>query len=637
MHRFLQGLQESPLLFDGAIGTEFYRRGIYLTNNFEELNLSRPHLVLSIHNEYVRAGAQVLTTNSYGASRYRLERFGLGEKVRDINLAAARLAREAAGEPIWVAGSIGPVGLEPARLLGPEQGSVRDALREQMQALLDGGADVLLFETLTHLVEMQLALGVAREAFPHVPRVAMMRFEPNQRLLDGSEPEAVAAALAQWSADVLGANCGEGPELVFAVARRMLGHDRPVIAQPNAGSPEQVEGRSVYVGNPEHFGVYGRRMLKAGIRIVGGCCGTTPAHIHSMRGAVRMMGGRSHALRVESVAATVRETGASVADRLERVPPEQRSELAAKMAAGKFVVSVEVNPPLGLDPTPCIEAARLLKAAGVDVVNTADGPRASVRMENLTAAVLMQREAGMEVLLHVCCRDRNLLALQAHVLGAHAFGVRNLVVITGDPPKVGDYPDATAVYDLDSIELLQWVEGFNHGIDPTGKQLDDVTRFHVATGAEPAALDYDREIRRLERKAAAGADFVMTQPVFDPRIMERFLDDIAHLHLPLLMGVWPLASYRNAEFLHDNVPGMSIPEEVRRRMKGAGSGPKARAEGVKIAQEALVALRPRIQGAYIMPPFERYEMAIQVLECLGEDWKKWTGMKSADTTVDGPR
>lgn len=621
MHRFLEILREGPVLMDGAIGTEFYRRGVYLTNNFEELNLSRPHLVKSVHSEYVKSGAQVVTTNSYGASRLRLDPHGLAEKAREINLAGARLAREAAGESVWVAGSIGPTGMEPARILGVGAELLREVLGEQMDALVEGGVDLFLFETFSSLPEMNVALTVARERHPEIPRLASMRFEPNQLLADGSRPEDVAEALVRWEADVIGANCGEGPQLVFDVAQRMLHRGRPVLAQPNAGSPEMLEGRSVYVGNPEFFGVYGRRMLKAGISCVGGCCGTTPGHIHSMRGAVRMMGGGHRALRrpgAETV--TVKQEDIAGEGR-PRAKPAERSEFARRMAAGKFVVSVEVNPPMGLDPTKCVEAARALQAAGVDVVNTADGPRASVRMNNLATALEIQRQVGIEVLLHICCRDRNLLALQADLLGAHVLGVRNLVIITGDPPKVGDYRDATAVYDLDSIELIKWVDGFNHGIDPTGKPVEEITRFHVGTGAEPGALDYDRELRRLERKVANGADFVMTQPVYDPRVMERFLDDTAHLDIPILLGLLPLASHRNAEFLHENVPGMQIPDEIQARMKAAGGGESGRNEGVSIAQEALLALRDRVQGAYIMPPFGRYQAAIEVLDCLGADWK----------------
>ncbi|RKZ06105.1 bifunctional homocysteine S-methyltransferase/methylenetetrahydrofolate reductase, partial [bacterium] len=417
MHRLLKVLAEGPLLFDGAIGTEFYRRGVYLTNNFEELNRSQPHLVRSVHEEYIKSGAQVITTNSYGANRIRLERFGLAEHSTEFNLAAARIAREAAGELIWVAGSVGPSGAEGARILGPGAQEVREIFAEQIDALVEGGVDLILLETFMHLVEIRLVLEVVKERHPELPVVASMRFEPDRKLADGSEPEAVAAALADWGADILGANCGEGPELVFNVARRMLEAGRPVLAEPNAGTPEVVEGRSVYVGNPEFFGVYGRRMLKAGIRAVGGCCGTTPAHIHSMRGAVRMLGGGSSWQRTEVVHAGVTEAETETVDRAPRKPVEERSALAQKMAAGKFVVSVEVNPPLGLDPAPAVKAARYLVDNGIDVVNTADGPRASVRMNNLAAALAMQ-QAGIEVLLHICCRDRNLLALQGDLLGA---------------------------------------------------------------------------------------------------------------------------------------------------------------------------------------------------------------------------
>ena len=620
MHRFLEILRDGPVLFDGAIGTEFYRRGVYLTTNFEELNLSRAHLVRSVHAEYVKSGAQVVTTNSYGAHPLRLQRSGLGDQAREIALRAAEIARDAAGETVWVAGSIGPSGAEGARILGPGAVEVREGFRLMMDALIEGGADLLLIETFTHLSEMQLALSVAKQAHPDVPVIATMRFEPNQRLLDGSEPETVAEALLEWGADVIGANCGEGPDLVFHVTRRMLTEGRLVIAQPNAGAPETIEGRSVYVGNPEFFGVYGKRMLKAGIRAVGGCCGTTPNHIHSMRGAVRMMGGARSVQRV--TAETQARVIEAAHERAVRPAPAERSEFARRITAGKFVVSVEVNPPLGLDPAPCVEAARALKAAGVDVINTADGPRASVRMNNLSCAVRVQQETGMEVLLHMCTRDRNLLALQADLLGAHVLGIRNLVVITGDPPKMGDYPDATAVYDLDSIDFLKWIDGYNHGVDPTGRAIDAPTHFHVATGAEPGALDYDRELRRLERKIANGADLVMTQPVYDPRVMERFLADVAHLRVPVLVGLLPLASHRNAEFLHENVPGMNIPDEVRARMKSAGTGDGGRAEGIRIAQETLLALRDQVQGAYVMPPFGRYQMAIELLECLGEDWKQ---------------
>lgn len=609
MKTFLETMRERPVLFDGAVGTELYRRGVFLTHNFEELSLTRPALVKDVHRDYLKAGAEVITTNTYGANISRLAPFGLEKQIIEINRAAAELAREAAGRTAWVAGSLGPSGLPATSLMGSQAGSFKDAVRDQIEALRSGGADFLLIETFGQLNEVALIVEVARRVASKLPIVVTMRFEPNEKLPDGSEPEAVASALVEMGADVIGANCGEGPGLVFRVAQRMLAAGPPVLAQPNAGSPEELEGRTIYVSNPEYFGVYGRRMLKAGIQAVGGCCGTTPDHIRRMRGAIRMLG---HAeVKLE-------ERGESHEDlRTERAPISERSQFAQKMSRGDFVVSVEVNPPNGLDPTPALDAAEMLQESGIDVINIADGPRASVRMSNLAQAVRVQEKLGLEVLLHICCRDRNLLGLQSDLLGAHVLGIRNLVIITGDPPKMGDYPDASAVYDLDSIGLLEIVDGYNHGVDPSGKVMGEPTKFWVATGAEPGALDYEREMRRLERKVKAGADFIMTQPVYDPETIDRFLGDATELGVPILLGLLPLASWRNAEFLNAEVPGMTVPQEARDRMKAAGKGDSARAEGVRIAQEALLAARDRLQGVYIMPPLGHYEMAPQILQVLG--------------------
>jgi homocysteine S-methyltransferase len=502
-------------------------------------------------------------------------------------------------------------------MVGSQAREVKDAFSEQIETLLEGGVDMILLETFSSLTEARLALETAVKSAKGVPVLASMRFESNETLPDGSTPELVAEVLRNSGADIVGANCGEGPDLVFRVARRMLSAGVPVLAQPNVGTPEEVDGRTFYVANPEYFSVYVRRMLKAGIKLVGGCCGTTPEHIRSMKGAVRMM--TTQVLHTQRAY----RPGAVGPKKRERVPVSEMSLLAQKMTAGKFVVSVEVNPPRRLDPRGVLAAAKALRDGGADVINISDGPRATLRMSNIAEALLIQRELGMETILHVCTRDRNLLGLQADQLGNHVLGIRNLVVITGDPPKLGDCPNATAVYDVDSIGLLRIIDGYNHGIDLSGREMDEPTRFWVATGAEPAALNYDREIQRLEQKIEAGADFVMTQPVYDPRTVEKFLEDIAHLRVPVLLGLLPLASYRNAEFLHNEVPGMRIPDEMRQRMKSAGSGDAARAEGVKISQEALLAVRDRIQGAYIMPPFGRYEMALQIMEALGDEWKRW--------------
>jgi homocysteine S-methyltransferase len=391
----------------------------------------------------------------------------------------------------------------------------------------------------------------------------------------------------------------------------------PVIASPNAGLPSRIDERTIYVSTPEYFGVYAQRMFRVGVRLMGGCCGTTPEHIRRIAASARMMAGFAGALEPADEDEPVRggdRVQRALPGELQSTPFEQRSELAAKIGRRKFVVSVEVSPPAGLDVSRAIAAAKSLKEGGVDVVNIADGARAQARMSNLALAVRIKRDAGVEAILHVCGRDRNLLATLAHLLGAHDLGVRNLVIITGDPPKMGDYPDATAVYDLDSVGILKLAARLNHGIDPGGKPLANTTGFVLATGAEPAALNYVREIERLKEKKLAGAELVMTQPVYSAEVLERFLDDIGPLNLPVLVGLLPLASYRNAEFLHNEVPGMQVPESVRERMRKAGSGPAARKEGVAIAREMLALVRHRVAGAYVMPPLERYELALEVVD-----------------------
>ncbi|MBV9949592.1 MAG: bifunctional homocysteine S-methyltransferase/methylenetetrahydrofolate reductase, partial [Myxococcales bacterium] len=429
--------------------------------------------------------------------------------------------------------------------------------------------------------------------------------------------EEVARLAREWGAQVVGVNCSDGPMSVLAAVEKMVPVGLPVLAAPNAGLPRRVDERMVYVSTPEYFGIYARRMVRVGVRLVGGCCGTTPEHIKRIAAAARMAGGVAAEVRGETEPpprpTEVRE-GAAVVGAQQPPPFAERSALAAKIARKRFVVSVEVNPPVGLDPSRAVAAARMLAGAGIDVVNIADGARAQARMSNLALAVRVQREAGLEVIVHVCGRDRNLLGTLGHLLGAHDLGIRNLVVITGDPPKMGDFPDATAVYDLDSIGILKLATRLNHGVDPGGKPLGATTSFVLATGAEPAALNYEREISRLRQKKAAGAEFVMTQPVYDPLVLERFLEDCAPLGLPVLVGLLPLASYRNAEFLHNEVPGMQVPEAVRERMRKAGTGAQARKEGVAIAREMLSRVRDRVAGAYIMPPLERHELALEVVD-----------------------
>lgn len=604
--RFLDLIERGPVVFDGAMGTLLYARGVFINRNFDELNLSRPDLVEKIHRDYLDAGAHVLTTNTFGANAVKLSRHGIEDRVAAINAAGVKVARAVARDRALVAGSIGPTGLIPDIFDPTQMEHLREVFAAQAAALIEAGVDLLLIETFRHTVEMQIALTAARAA-TDLPIAATMAFDEEGQTADGLGPERVAALLVRWGADVIGANCGVGPSGVEDVVTRMLGTGRAVLAQPNAGHPRRLEGRVLYMATPEYLGEYAKRYLQAGVRLVGGCCGTTPDHIRQVAAEVRMAsGGRVRILVPQSGA--VEEEAVS--------PPAlaERSELGRALASG-FVVSVEIDPPSGTDPTRALEGARALAGAGVRFVNIADGPRATARMSALAMAHLL-REAGVEPIVHVTCRDRNLLGIQADLLGAWATGIRNLLVVTGDPSKLGDYPMATTVYDLDSVGLLRLVSALNRGLEPSGRRMKGATAFVKGCGVEPGARDLGREVDRLLRKVEAGAEFVMTQPVFDPEVMDRFLDRVRDLGVPLLMGILPLASYRNAEFLHHEVPGMTIPEPTRERMKRAGHGPAAREEGVQIAREVLLAFRDRVRGVYVMPPFDRYDTALAVIEGL---------------------
>lgn len=633
----LDAIHSGVVTVDGGMGTQLYERGVLFNVNYEELVVSRPEIVLRIHEDYVRAGAQLIETNTFGANRVRLARHGLDDRVRELNLAAVHLARKAAGERAWVGGAIGPTGLVFAGFTDEERERVRSAFREQAEALAEGGADAILLETMRQPEEIELAIeGVRLALGKSLPLIAQVSVDEGLTMADGTPIAVMGARLKALECDVIGINCSDGPQVVLAAAELLLPLGLPVSAVPNAGLPRRVDDRFIYVSTPEYFGVFARRLCKIGVRMIGGCCGTTPDHVRRIAAAARMEGS---AAASSAVSEAVGELGAplwtgtgSDADaaledlavdsgsrstsvsgvNVTIVPRDEKSPFAAKLGK-KFLISVEVNPPQGLDPSGALRAARMLIDGGVDVINIADGARAQARMSNLALAVRL-KEQGIETLLHVCGRDRNLLGQVAHLLGAHELGIRNLVIITGDPPKIGDFPDATAVYDLDSIGILRLVSRLNKGIDPGGKPLGAATSFFCATGAEPAALNYPRELERLRQKKRGGAELVMTQPVYDPAVLDRFLADIAPLGLPVLIGILPLASHRNAEFLHNEVPGMQIPSDVRARMKSAGSGPDARREGVRIAREMLLAVRSRVAGAYVMPPLGRYEMALEVID-----------------------
>ncbi len=626
MSTLLEALSKGPLVVDGAMGSQLFERGILHNACLEELCVSKPEVILKVHEDYVRAGAQVLETNTFGANAMRLEKYGLSTKVKELNEAAVKVAREAAGAKAFVVGAIGPSGYFLGEALPDDVAKVRGALEEQARVLVGSGVDGILVETFRQTNELRIAIESAvAAAGGKIPVIASASVDERSRMADGTSSAEIARLMREWGASVIGVNCCDGPMNVLEAITPMLELGMPVWAVPNAGLPRRVDERLVYVSTSEYFGVYARRMFKLGVKLVGGCCGTTPDHVRRIAAAARMAGAAERGATATSgdsdaVIRANESFEAWSADPPDAVgkakcePFAARSDLAAKIARGQFVVSVEVNPPVGLDLSKALGAAKMLKAGGVDVINIADGARAQARMGNLAMATRVQDQCGMETILHVCGRDRNLLGTLAHLLAAQELGVKNLVIVTGDPPKMGDFPDASAVYDLDSIGILKLAARLNHGIDPGGKPLGGATRFVLATGAEPAALNYERELSRLEQKKKAGAEIVMTQPVYDPKVLEKFLEDIAPLELPVLVGLLPLASYRNAEFLHNEVPGMQVPESVRERMKKAGTGAQARKEGVAIAREMLAAVRSRVAGAYIMPPLERYELALEVVD-----------------------
>lgn len=609
---FRDQLSRRVLVADGAMGTMLYSRGVFINRCFDELNLSQPDTVRQIHQEYVKAGAEILETNTFGASRPRLGAFGVAEKLREINLAGVRLAREAAKDGPFVAGAVGPLGvrIEP---LGPTSfAEARAAFREQIDALLEAGVDLLILETFGNLDELREAVTAARDAAGNsIVVVAHVTIDDFGHLPGGTDPETFTRVMDAWPVDVIGLNCSVGPKATLETIERMMQvSSKPMSAMPNAGLPMRIEGRNMYLCSPEYMSQYARRLLWAGVKIIGGCCGTTPEHIKLIRSETRSLQPLQKKLAI-----TVEEPQAK-AHALEPVPVAGKSKLGAKLAEGKFVAFVEILPPRGIDATREIDGARRCAEHGIDCINVPDGPRASARMSAQVTCQLIQQQAGIEAVNHFCCRDRNILGIQSELLGTHTVGVRNLICITGDPPRMGAYPDATAVFDVDAIGLVNIVRNLNHGLDIGGNPMGSQTALLIGVGANPGALNMDEEIRRFEWKVEAGAEYVVTQPVFDLDDLEKFLRRIEHVKIPVICGIWPLTSYRNAEFMVNELR-VPVPEEFMGRMRCVDNAEKAREEGVAIAREMVTRVRPLVQGVQLSAPFGRYQMALDVAEAIG--------------------
>jgi methionine synthase I (cobalamin-dependent)/5,10-methylenetetrahydrofolate reductase len=613
---FRKKLDAGIVVADGAMGTMLYGKGIFINRCFDELNLSAPQLVKEVHQEYLKAGAEVLETNTFGSTRLHLSAFGFAEKLKAINEAGVRLAREAAGDKAYVAGAMGPLGaqIEP---LGPLSfAEARDIFREQAAILVGAGVDLLILETFFELNELREAIYAVREAAgEEMVIVAQVTVDDDGNLRDGTSLETYTARLNEWPVDVIGVNCSAGPKVVLETIERMaLLSTKPLSAMPNAGLPSNVEGRNIYLCSPEYLAQYSRRFIQAGVRLVGGCCGTTPEHIKLIRSEARSLQPvRRH---VPGTAAVIEEAKAAV-KKLDKVPLDGKSQLGAKLAAGKFVAFVEILPPRGVDASKEIAGARLCREHGIDCINVPDGPRASARLSAQVTCHLIQQQAGIEAVLHFCCRDRNILSIQSELLGAHTMGVRNLICITGDPPRMGTYPDASAVFDVDAIGLTNIVNNLNQGLDIGGNPIGSQTALAIGVGANPGAVNPDEELRRFAWKVEAGAEYVVTQPVFDLNLLEKFLRKTESYGLPIIAGIWPLTSYRNAEFMVNELR-VPVPAEYMTRMQQAATAEKARQEGVAIGQEMVVRVRKMVQGVQLSAPFGRYEMAIQVAGAAGE-------------------
>jgi methionine synthase I (cobalamin-dependent)/5,10-methylenetetrahydrofolate reductase len=612
MQDFIQAIADSHVyLFDGAMGTMLYSRGVFINRCYDELNLRSPEMVLEVHKAYIKAGAEILETNTYGANRPKLKAFGIEEELRDINRAGVEIARKAAGDGAYVAGAIGPLGIriEP---YGPTSlDEAREHFREQAQALLDAEVDLFVLETISNIGEIEQGIAAIREICT-LPVVAQMTITADGRTIYGDTPSVIAQRLDRAGADVIGLNCSVGPDVMLDAVEEIASVTaKKISCQPNAGMPREINGRQMYMASPDYMGKYAKRLIHKGVKFLGGCCGTTPEHIKVMADAVRPLSPRRSFVILDPPRERRPETQ-------EPVPMAERSNWGRKIASGEFVTTIEITPPKGPNPEAMIASVETIRKAGVDAVNVPDGPRAQNRMGAIAVAVLLQQRVGIETVLHYCCRDRNLLGMHSDLLGCAALGLHNLLLITGDPPKMGPYPDATAVFDIDSIGLTNMVHLMNQGLDLGSNPFGEPTRFTIGVGVNPGHLDLDYELGRLDWKIKAGAEYAITQPVFDARQLENFLKRIESTRLPVVAGIWPLLSYRNAQFMNNEVPGVSVPDEVMERMHLASDKGKefALREGVTIARETLTRVRGQVAGVQVSAPLGRVDLALQVFEGL---------------------
>lgn len=602
-------MNETPLVFDGAMGTVIYEKGVFINACFDELNLTRPDLIKSIHKEYIEAGADVILTNTFGANKFKLEKFGLGNKIYDINLAGAKLAREEAGVNIYVLGSIGPCLSKGSSLTIENIDELKENYKAQIKGLADGGVDGFIMETQHNMDEIKFGAELIKKICPNQPLIVSLACRKEKETLSGLDiKEAVKQLDKNNNIDAIGLNCIIGPHAMLSVLEDVINlTSKPFIVEPNAGHPQNVDGRMIYMSTPEYFTTYSQNYIRLGVRGVGGCCGTTPKHISEMSKTVKALTGVKKHVKIDKV-----ETSSEPDIKI--TPKEEKSDFAKKLFSGEKVLTMEITPPRSVVLDSLLDKVRECKNAGVDAINIPDGPRASSRISSLVTAIMIEREVGIETILHYCCRDRNLIGMQSDLLGGYSAGLKNYLIITGDPPKLGDYPGATAVFDIDAVGLTKVVHNLNHGADIAGNTINPPTSILIGVGANPCAVDIEKEIQHLKNKYNAGAEYVITQPVFDQSALISFIEraEKIGIHLPLVAGIWPLVSLKNALFLKNEVPGVYVPDSIIERMEKAKTKEDGIKYGIEIAHEIKEHIKSYVNGYQISAPFGKVDIALQV-------------------------
>jgi homocysteine S-methyltransferase len=605
-------LKQDVVIADGAMGTMLYQKGVFLNSCFDEINLTKPDMVKEIHQGYVQAGSDFIETNTFGANHYKLGKFGLGNKVEEINEAAVKIAREAAGDQALVAGAMGPIGHEVAPYGKMSTEEAAGSFRQQANALAAAGVDFIVLETFDSTQELLLAVRTVAEA-TSLPIFAQITLNQDGETIYGKKiSKAVEQLAAEPSVVAAGLNCSVGPsEMLDSLEIIRTVTDKPIIISPNAGLPRQVENRTLYMCTPEYMAEYAKRFFEKGAKVIGGCCGTTPDHILEVAKAVR--GISKATAKVKEVAPPAEHKKSEQAEPQDAVPLEERSSLGKKLTTGEMITCVEITPPRGIDLDSTLEKAQLCADVGVDCINLPDGPRASSRISPMVTAVKIQEHVDIETVLHYCCRDRNLIGMQSDMLGASAIGLHNILIVTGDPPKLGKYPDATGVFDMDSVGFTGVMRNLNHGIDIGGNSFSPPVYLTIGVGANPVAADMEREIERFKLKVKSGAEYAVTQPIFDPESLEKFLEAVEGYQIPIIAGIWPFASYKNAEFMANEVPGVVVPEELLDKMSKAKTKEEGKALGIEIAQDIMEKIKPYVQGYAVSAPFGNVKTALAAL------------------------